>query len=299
MSGGDMGETLERFAVTVPPAAVPAFEAALAEHCLATGSFHDEDRGVWVVEGFREAGDDSGLDLALGLAGLATGVSPELVRETVPAGGWLARSYQGFPEQTIGTRFAVRGTHIVEPEAPGRITITLDAGLAFGSGEHESTRGCLLALEDLAKSRRPLRILDLGTGSGVLAIAATRVFGRAVFATDIDARAVRVTRENAAQNGVARRVRVWRADGWDDPGLARHAPYDLVLANILARPLSAMAHRLAARLAPDGIVVLAGLLATQERMVLVAHRRHGLVLRRRIRCGKWTTLELARPDDAA
>src|SRR5205823_2855280 len=149
----------------------------------------------------------------------------------------------------IGRTFAVRGTHLHEHRAPGRITLTLDAGLAFGSGEHGSTRGCLRALEHVAHLH-PRRILDLGTGSGILAIAAARLLRRKVLATDIDPWSVRVAAENASLNGVSDLVRVRLADGWGDPVLRRARPFDLVFANILARPLCRWAKDLASHLAP-------------------------------------------------
>ncbi|MBO0712342.1 MAG: 50S ribosomal protein L11 methyltransferase, partial [Acetobacteraceae bacterium] len=137
-------------------------------------------------------------------------------------------------------------------------------------------------------------ILDLGTGSGILAIAAARLLRRPVLATDLDPWSVRVARENAVQNRVGPLVRVRRADGWQDRAIRRSAPFDLVLANILARPLCAMARDLAAHLAPGGTAILSGLLASQARLVLAAHRRQGLVLKRRYREGPWTTLALRR-----
>lgn len=289
-------EQVERIAVTVPEAGLEAFEAALTTCCLTVGFFLDETNNVWTIEGIRETGaPEDDLAAALALAELATGIAPDIEREFVAAGGWLARTLQAFSEQAIGARFAIRGTHIDTPCLPGRITITLDAGLAFGTGEHGSTRGCLRALERIAKARKPLRILDLGTGSGVLGIAGAKLWKKPIRATDIDARAVRVAAANAAQNGVAPLFRASRADGWTSPVLARHAPYDLVFANILARPLAAMAHQLAANLAPSGIAILAGLLETQSRWVLSAHRRHGLVLKSRVREGAWTTLVLKKP----
>ena len=288
-------EMLERVTVTVPEEALETFEAALETCCRSVGFFLDEANGTWIVEGLREPGSaDGDLAAALLLAEAASGVSPAVERELVPAGGWLARSYEGFPEQLIGHRFAIRGTHVTTPLAAGRITVLLDAGLAFGTGEHGSTRGCLLALERLAKRRAPGRILDLGTGSGILAITAAKIWGKPVLATDIDQRAVRVASANAALNGVAPLLRVIGSDGWSAPMLARRAPYDLVFANILARPLVAMAHELSAHLAPGGTAILAGLLGRQARWVMSAHRRHGLVLKGRIDDGEWTTLILGK-----
>ena len=169
----------------------------------------------------------------------------------------------------------MRGTHLHGPPTPGRITLTLDAGLAFGSGEHGSTRGCLRALERVAH-RRPRRILDLGTGSGILAMAAARLLHRPVLATDIEPWSVRVAQQNATLNRLGRLVRLRLADGWRDPAVRAGAPYDLVFANILARPLCLMARHLAAHLAPGGTAILSGLLQTQARAVTAAHRRCGL-----------------------
>jgi ribosomal protein L11 methyltransferase len=165
--------------------------------------------------------------------------------------------------------------------------------MAFGSGEHGSTRGCLRALERIAH-RRPRRILDLGSGSGILAMAAARLLRRPVLATDHDPWSVRVAARNAAANGVGRLVRTRLADGWRSAAPRRGGPYDLVLANILARPLCGMAKDLSLHLAPGGTAILAGLLAEQARMVLAAHRRRGLRLDFMLREGPWTTLVLRR-----
>jgi ribosomal protein L11 methyltransferase len=230
------------------------------------------------------------------MAEMITGFTPDVERSLVPVGGWLARTKMAFPEQQIGQKFAVRGTHIVAPKIAGRITLVLDAGLAFGTGEHNSTRGCLVALERVARTCRPRRVLDLGTGSGVLAIAAAKLMRVPVLATDIDARAARVARANARVNGVAKQIRSIQADGWKNPRISKQTPYELVFANILARPLCAMAHELAAHLAPGGVTILAGLLTSQANWVLAAHRLAGLALVFRVVDGAWTTLVLKRPQ---
>ena len=286
---------LETVFVVVPEAALDLFEAAFSQVCDTVGFFlADEDTRTWRVEGVRDMGvDDAPLLQVLALAAAATGVDAPLQRVATEAEGWLARTAESFPPQRIGRRFLLRGTHHRGPEPPGLVTLTLDAGLAFGSGEHGSTRGCLRALEGVAY-RRPRRILDLGTGSGILAMAAARLLHRPVLATDIEPWSVRVARQNAAANGVGRLVRPVLADGWRQPVVRRHAPYDLVFANILARPLCRMARDLAVRLAPGGTVILAGLLRTQARGVLAAHRRQGLVLERQLTEGQWATLVLRR-----
>jgi len=286
-------ELLDCITLTVPDDALDHFESALSSVCRAVSFFQNEEERSWDISAVKERGAfETDLLSALMLAEMLTGYSPALTRSLVPVGGWLARNKAAFPEQRIGKRFVVRGTHIAAPPIPGKIMLTVDAGMAFGSGEHHSTRGCLVALEQISKYCRPQKILDLGTGSGVLAIAAAKIYHRKILATDIDARAARVAAANAKLNGVAGEIRAIKADGWVDKTIRRNAPYDLVFANILARPLCAMAHALAVALAPGGIAILAGLLTIQANWVLSAHRRAGLVLERRIVDGAWTILVL-------
>ena len=287
-------EPLESLAVEgLPEGAVPAFEAALQTVCGTVGLFRDDATDTWRVEGVREAGSgEEVLAGALALAAAAAGLAPPgLHRAPVEAEGWLQRSSEGFPEQAIGRRFLVRPTHLPDPATYGRIVLRLDAGLAFGSGEHGSTRGCLIAFEGVAHGRRPGRVLDIGTGSGILAMAAAKALRRPVLATDIEPWSVRVAADNARLNGVGRLVSARLADGWRHRAV-RGGRYELVFGNILARPLCAMARDLAAHLAPGGAAILAGLLDTQARLVLAAHRRRGLRLERRVAVGRWTTLVL-------
>jgi ribosomal protein L11 methyltransferase len=281
---------LETVSVTVPEDALEAYEAALDSACDTVGFFRDIVTGDWRVEGVKPVNtNESELAAALILAAFVTGVSVTLERVSTEAEGWLARTYASFPEQPVGRRFAIRGTHLTGKPTSGRVMLTLDAGLAFGSGEHGSTRGCMVALETVAR-RRPRRILDLGTGSGILAIAAAKLLRRKVLGSDIEPWSVMVAKRNAIQNGVGRLVRAKLADGWHHPTIRGGAPYDLVFGNILARPLCGMAKDLSVHLAPGGTAILAGLLGTQARMVLAAHRRRGLVLERMLPQGPWTTL---------
>ena len=286
---------LERVSVAVPESALDAYEAALSEGCDTVGFFlDDEERRIWRVEGVRAvAAEDGALLGALALAAFTTGIDVPLERAPVEAEGWLARTQAAFPEQRVGRRFAVHGTHQEGGAPPGRILLRLDAGLAFGSGEHGSTRGCLRALERVAR-RHPRRILDLGTGSGILAIAAAKLLRRPVLATDIEPWAVRVAGENARLNGVGHQVRPLLASGWRGRAVRAAGPYDLVMANILARPLCLMARDLARNLAPGGVATLSGLLTWQARMVLAAHRRQGLRLIGSIQDGNWTSLIVQR-----
>ena len=157
----------------MPEAALDVFEAALSQACRTVGFFlADEARRTWTVEGVKRRGEgEAKLAAGLALAELLANERPALQRRPTEAGGWLARTRSSFPAQQVGRRFLIRGSHLGAGRTAGRITLTLDAGVAFGSGEHGSTRGCLRALE-LVAHRRPRRILDLGCGSGILAIAA-------------------------------------------------------------------------------------------------------------------------------
>ncbi|MFT8895863.1 MAG: 50S ribosomal protein L11 methyltransferase [Acetobacter sp.] len=287
---------LETISVTVPEIAVEAYENAISTVCATVGIFEfDEEEKLWRVEGVKDTGHaEDELAAALALAALTTGINADLERTNTETEGWLARTYESFPAQEVGKRFIVRGSHLDEAPDSNRITITLDAGMAFGSGEHGSTRGCLRALE-LVAYRKPRNILDLGCGSGILAMGAAALLHRPVLATDIDPWSVRITQENAARNGLSRLIEARLGNGWSTPEIRRRAPYDLVFANILARPLCMMAKDLSRHLAPGGTVILAGLLNTQVRMVLVAHQRCGLVLERHLREGDWGTLILRKP----
>ncbi len=281
----------------LPEAAVPAFEAAFGTVCASVALFRDEATDTWRIEGVRPQGaGDEELTGALALASLVAGIAPPVMQsQPVEAEGWLARTLQSFPETPVGEGLLIRPTHLTPRPVYGRTVLTLDAGIAFGSGEHGSTRGCLLAFERVARDRRSLRrLLDLGTGSGILAMAAAKRLRRTVLATDIEPWSVRVAEANARMNGVGRLLRARLADGWQDRQVKRARPYDLVFANILARPLCAMARDLSVALAPGGTAILAGLLTTQARMVLAAHRRRGLVLERRLSQGAWTTLVIRR-----
>jgi ribosomal protein L11 methyltransferase len=281
---------LETIAVTIPDMALEAYEAALGSVCDTVGFFRDDTTGDWRVEGVKRVGiNDDSLAAALALAGMVSGINARPTRSATEADGWLARTYASFPEQRIGRRLAIRGTHLTGPPTAGRITLTLDAGLAFGTGEHGSTSGCLTALETVAR-RKPRRILDVGTGSGILAMAAARLLKRPVLGTDIEPWSVRTARDNARLNHLSSLVRVRLANGWHHPAVRGGGPYDLVFENILARPVCGMARTMATRLAPGGTAILAGLLNTQARMVLGAHLRCGLRLERMVRQGNWTTI---------
>ena len=277
----------------LPEEVVPAYEAALLAVSATIALFHDEATDHWRIEAVRDTlADQDALQAALALAAGLTGHEAPMSRSLTESDGWLARTVEAFPEQQIGRRFLIRPTHVAPRPSYGRIALTLDAGLAFGSGEHASTQGCLMALERMPQRAR--HVLDVGSGSGILAMGAAKLFHVRALATDIDPWSVRVAEENAKINGLRSRLRAILATGYRHRAITRGAPYDLIFANILARPLCAMACDLAAHLRPGGTAILAGLLGKQVRMVLAAHRRAGLVLERRISLGPWATLVLRR-----
>jgi ribosomal protein L11 methyltransferase len=224
------------------------------------------------------------------VAAAAGGALTEIGEEKLPARDWLAENQRDFPPLRVG-RFFIHGSHYKGRVPAGAIAIWIDATTAFGTGEHPSTRGCLLALEALARRHRFRRLLDIGAGTGILSIAAAKLLRRRVLARDIDRNAAAVARHNVACNGVASLVRVRQAAGYRDHAL-RHSRFDLVLSNILARPLAVMARDLARVLAPGGWAVLSGLLRRQEPIVLAPHRGLGIVLERRIVLDGWSTLIL-------
>lgn len=245
----------------------------------------------WLIETFAPRPlVDAALDLRLALAATAGG-GKILDRIELPVAerDWLAENRRAFPPQQIG-RFLIHGSHWRDRPPPGAISVEIDAATAFGTGEHPSTRGCLIAFDRLARRRRFRRLRDIGTGSGILAIAAAKRLRRRVMASDLDPGAVRVARHHARRNGVGALVRVECAAG---PASQGHG-YDLVFANILARPLALMARDLSRLVAPGGRVILSGLLGWQEAGVLAAYRMQRLSLDHRIPLAGWSTLVLRR-----
>jgi ribosomal protein L11 methyltransferase len=227
------------------------------------------------------------------LADLA-GVAPTAIAiERLAERDWVAASLAGLSPVAAG-RFLVHGAHDRARIKPNVLAIELEAGLAFGTGHHGTTRGCLLALDTLLKTRRPRRVLDVGTGTGVLAIAAAKAMRRPVLASDIDRRAVSIARVNARANRVGGLVEAIHAKGVVGARFSQRGPYDLILANILLAPLQRLAAPLAALIAPGGRIVLSGLLTAHAEAALAFYRMQGLLLERRIRLEGWTTLVLKR-----
>ena len=250
--------------------------------------------GRWdVTVHFADAPDQA---LVRELVGNAAGeeVAQRIAFDTIEAKDWVKASLEDLVPVPAG-RFVVHGQHDRARVPANKLGIEIEAALAFGTGHHGTTRGCLLLLDHVLKARRPHRVLDLGTCTGVLAIAAAKALHGQVLASDIDPPSVKVARENTRLNEAGNWVQVIRATGFSAPQFAQYGPFDLVLANILANPLRQLAVPMARHLAPSAHVILSGLLTHQARGVIAAYRARGLVPVKQLRIEGWSSLLLRNP----
>ena len=247
----------------------------------------DEDKGVWRIDAFPTA-EAEAADLRAHLEGYG---DLKVTVEKLADADWLEMALSGLPPVRAG-RFFVYGVHDRGRTPPNTVNLRIEAGAAFGTGHHGTTVGCLLAYDGLLKRRRFARVLDVGAGTGVLAIAAARTGSRRTVGTDIDPVSVRIARENARINRSL--TRFVTAGGLAHRAVQRHAPYDLVFANILARPLVSLSQDIKRALKPGGVAILSGLLRSQARFVLAAYLARGLRLQRRLGRDAWATLVLSR-----
>jgi ribosomal protein L11 methyltransferase len=224
---------------------------------------------------------------------LVGGEADRALFEVLARTDWVKTSLEGLRPVRAG-RFLVHGAHDREQRRPGDLAIEIEAALAFGTGHHGTTKGCLLAMVRELRRRRPRHVLDVGTGTGILALAAAKAVRRRVVAGDIDAEAVRVARENARLNGVGSLIAFYTGPGVRHALADRRGRFDLVTANILARPLRRLAPALARVLAPDGTMILSGLLPGDVPGVLAAYAAQGLRLRSRSLIEGWATLDMKR-----
>ena len=286
--------TLDRAAFeALEPALEDLTDAVVAEIVVATHPIEEAPADLLraALFGTTSAADDPRPNRLRALLSSA-GVAPdETSVEPVGPADWEAQSLASFPPVSVG-RLTIIGARQAPPRR--RFVICVDAGPAFGSGRHESTQGCLVALDWLVRRRHVTRAFDIGTGSGILAVAAARLWPARVLALDGDPVAVVTARETVRRNGLSRRVTAVRGEGFRPCPAMRLGRADLIVANIRAKPIVGMAPAFARHLRPGGAAVLSGLLATEERLVLAAFRAVGFRLRRSIRLGAWVTLILTR-----
>jgi len=281
-------QTIARGPRAEAEAAARAIDADPATEALTYSILEeDEDHDIWRIDAFPTTLDEQ---VAL-LSRFAGFPRLRVVTEKLADADWLAMALSGLPPVRAG-RFFIYGAHDKGLAPPSAVNLRIEAGAAFGTGHHGTTVGCLAAFDQLLKRRRFRRVLDVGCGTGVLAIAAARTGSRVALGTDIDVPSVRIANENATLNRAT--ARFVHASGLSDARVRRPAPYDLVFANILAPPLVALAQDIKMALKPKGIAILSGLLRTQERRVLAAYTSRGFRLEHRLHRDAWAVLVLRR-----
>lgn len=257
--------------------------------------FESQPTDIWKIQLYYENKPDQetiASQISLVAASIKLPV-PTFSLTLLPDNDWVSRVQENFPPLSVG-RYFVHGSHYTDAIPFGSYRLQIDAGRAFGTGEHETTSSCLQAIDELAKQRRFTRMLDMGCGSGILALAMAKTWKKPVVAVDIDEQAVKITQENARINQLSSLIIAGASDGYNSRLVTQNMPYELIVSNILAKPLVAFAPDLARNLAPNGVAILSGLLKYQERKVLSAHLQQGLRLVKRIEKNSWSTLVVAK-----
>ncbi len=262
----------------------------------AVAAFETVDHGPWLLEAYfsREPDQDAIRELIRPIVG---DKADRAVFDAIGEKDWVKASLEGLKPVRAG-RFVVHGAHDRDHVRTNDIAIEIEAALAFGTGHHGTTHGCLLAFVDEMKRRRPMRVLDVGTGTGILAFAAAKATRRRVVAGDIDPVAIEVARGNARRNGIEPLMRLYVGPGIAHPLANRRRRFDVVFANILAKPLRRLAPSLSRVAADDGVLILSGLLANDVPGILSAYAAQGFTLRKRRDLEGWAALTLARGGTA-
>ncbi len=271
----------------------PALEAAFEEDGLPLSVFDlDEVNGIKEVSLYA-LDDVDGIERRLRGVMDGIGLDAAISREVLPDIDWVTKSLEGLQPVRAG-RFLVHGSHDRHRRRPGDLAIEIEAGLAFGTGHHGTTSGCLEMIERVVRREHPKNALDLGTGSAVLAIAIAKLAHIPVLATDIDPVATKVAAANAKLNKVSHYIETRTAPGFHDPIFDQRAPFDLIVANILARPLMRMAPDMARSVRRGGSLILSGILERQRNAVLSAYVGQSLRHVRTLTRGEWVTIHLKR-----
>ena len=251
----------------------------------------DEAAGTDEISVYAETDDIKAVEARIRAVAGTTGAGLAISYETLPDVDWVTKSLEGLKPVRAGG-FVVHGSHDRDTIQPGEVSIEIEAGLAFGTGHHGTTSGCLDMLAALVPQKKPTNALDLGTGSAVLAIAIAKLSSISILATDIDPIAVNVAAENTRLNDVDKQVITATAEGFDDPVFSRHGPFEMIVANILAGPLMALAPQMRQHLAPEGVVILSGILDSQHDKVVAAYEAQGFRHIETLHREEWVTIHL-------
>ena len=292
---GSVSVDIWQVSMTLPNTeAVEAFEEALEDTTTGLSSFRINKTPSWYVTGYI-AGEPSRIDILNRMRAAASKTNiamPDFDISLVEEIDWVAKVERELTPITVDPYF-IFGSHIEKAPPKGAVAIKIDAGQAFGTGHHETTCGCLQAIETLCAQRPPSNPLDLGTGSGILAIAIAKRLGISVTASDNDPIAIEVARENARLNGVREQIDLHVGEGIGAASLIEKAPYDLIVANILANPLVALSPEISGALTESGHAILSGILLDQAEAITITYLKNGLKLQQLIEVGDWVTLMLA------
>lgn len=287
-------QALWQASILVPKPKFTLFESCFEDALSISSQPEGEDR-IRINAVYPAEPNAASIETALSIAAAAAATQvPALSIARLEDRDWVAEGLKHLDAVTVG-RVTVRGAHLPPSPRAGMIDLEVEAATAFGTGHHATTAGCLAAIQKVLRQRRCERILDMGCGTGVLALALARLGPAPVLAADIDPIAVAVAKANARTNRLGHRVRAVVAGAYDAPVLRAAAPFDLVVANILAQPLIDLAPALSGALRPGGFAILSGLLVSQQNRVLAAHRCCGLKLWARNRRDEWVTLVLEKP----
>ena len=284
-----------QISLTATAGSFKAFERALEPFCEVVTCFPVSDESIWQVTGFtREKPQKQVVESAVSILAASVNIPVPVVKiSPVAERDWETESFANFPPIRIG-RYYIYGSHEMEPPLRGFVSLCLNAGPAFGTGRHASTMGALWALDDLARRYRFRRVLDMGTGSGILAMAIAKTWRPKILASDIDPRAIATCITNIHDNGLSDLIRPICANGYDNRTINGQGRYDLIVSNILANPLCRMAGALSRHLKPGGVAILGGFVTTDWRRVATAHQAQGLTFVRRYEIDEWQTLVLKR-----
>ena len=250
----------------------------------------------WLLKAYLSKKPDETLieSIVAETASLVAVANPSLTIRLMPEINWVAESLKGLRPISVG-RFIIYGSHNDKPTNQHLIGLEIDAGEAFGTGHHATTKGCLMALSRLNKPKNNIRMLDLGCGAAVLALAAAKLWKIKVLAGDIDPTAVRVAKENVRKNKLHKSISCVASDGFDSARLKKEGPFDVIVANILSEPLRRLARPMRMNSRPNATIILSGILSTQSPAIISTYRSQGFHLQSRLQLDGWTTLILTNP----